>query len=135
MVYWLETEQKHLAIFSGTFLYATLFMTPDLDLAHKIKLFSLRGLLSLPFRSYSFFFKHRGLSHHIIFGTLSRLLWLFGIYLLILYAIYKNIDGYQKFTKFLLKNKEFSLYAFLGILLADLAHIFLDQIPKKGLKR
>lgn len=70
---------EQLFSFSAAFVYGTLFLHPDLDIAYKIKLFSLKGFLTLPFRPYSYLFRHRGISHMPVIGTLSRVLWLWMI--------------------------------------------------------
>ena len=76
--FFLHPKRDLLLIFGGTFAYSTLFMNPDMDLANQIRLFSLRGFFSLPFRSYSKFFSHRGLSHNLLLGSATRILWLMG---------------------------------------------------------
>lgn len=65
--------------FSAAFLYGTLFLHPDMDIAYKTKLLSWKGLLTLPFRPYSLLFRHRGISHMPVIGTLTRVLWLWGL--------------------------------------------------------
>ncbi len=122
----LHPETRHLFIFSGVFLYATLFMSPDVDLAKKIKLFSIRGFFTLPFRSYSKIFKHRGISHSLFFGTLTRILWLclwgFALAFLLDYAIEK-----KPIVEFVLSYKLEFLWGFSAIFLADLCHLVLDK--------
>ncbi|MEX0962296.1 MAG: DUF2227 family putative metal-binding protein [Simkaniaceae bacterium] len=109
--------------FSGAFIYGTLFMSPDVDVANQIKLFSFRGLMTLPFRPYSFFFKHRGLSHKPILGTLTRLIWL----LIILAFCFWIFDRSSFISIDELKNyKTPILYASLGFILSDLCHLILD---------
>ena len=49
-------------------------MNPDLGLVHKIKLFSLRGFITLPFRGYSKIFKHKGISHSFLLGSFTRII-------------------------------------------------------------
>ena len=62
MYYFLHPARDLMFTFAGTFAYSTLFMNPDMDLANQIRLMSIRGILSIPFRSYSKVFSHRGLS-------------------------------------------------------------------------
>ena len=123
-IYFLNPTLGQLIIFAATFAYATLFMSPDLDLANKIKLFSLRGLLSLPFRGYSRLFRHRGLSHSLFFGTLTRILWLGALLYLILFLFRRELPN-QTQVLILLKNPSF-LFGLTGIALADMCHLLLD---------
>ena len=105
-------------------------MNPDLDLIHQIKLFSLRGLLTLPFRFYSKIFKHRGLSHSIIFGTATRILWLSGVALLLFYVAYRTIPTEKTFLYYLNYYKLYVIYGLAGIVLADWCHLALDYQKK-----
>ena len=91
VAYFIHPHRYLMITFAASFAYATLFMNPDLDLANQIRLLSLRGILSLPFRSYARCFSHRGLSHHIIFGSLTRILWLSGWFALIFFICYQSL--------------------------------------------
>ncbi len=62
--------------FGISFLYNAWFFNPDLDLSNFNKPNSLKGLLILPFLPYAWFFKHRGISHHFFWGTITRILYL-----------------------------------------------------------
>ncbi len=84
-----------LITFAAVFSYTTLFMSPDMDLAHQIRFFSIRGFFSLPFRSYSKLFSHRGLSHHLLLGSLTRIAWLIGWGLLI-FLPFTNLSHIKK---------------------------------------
>ncbi len=106
---------ERLISFAGTFVYGTLFLHPDLDLARQIKLFSIKGLLTLPFRPYSFLFSHRGISHWPVIGTLTRIGWAYGILALLGYA-FPSLSSIE--TAFLLG----------GFAAADLFHIALDKV-------
>ena len=113
-----------LITFSICFIYSTLFMNPDLDIANQIKLFSLRGFLTLPFRSYSHFFRHRGISHMFLIGSLTRVLWLGVIAFIIFYIFDISFFNAKKLTT-VLHNKHF-LYCLFALSLADLCHLMLD---------
>jgi len=76
--YFLHPPRNLMLTFAIVFSYSTLFMSPDMDLAYQIRLFSLRGLFSIPFRSYAQLFSHRGLSHNVLLGSVTRILWLAG---------------------------------------------------------
>ena len=128
--YFLHPVRDLMLTFSGAFIYSTLFMNPDLDLANQIRLFSVRGLLTLPFRSYAKVFSHRGLSHHLLLGSFTRIAWLLGWGCLLFFIIYKTLPTKGTFLSFYKHYQPFILYALGGICLADWGHLFLDR--KKG---
>jgi len=108
--------------FSVAFIYGTLFLHPDIDLARNIRLFSLKGLLTLPFRPYSHFFRHRGISHMLIIGTATRILWLFGFVWLLCSCL--NLA----FPDLVSWNHPFLWFGIGGIAAADFFHILLDKL-------
>jgi uncharacterized metal-binding protein len=129
--YFLHPPYVLLMTFVVTFAYCTLFMNPDLDLAHNIKLFSLRGVLTLPFRLYSLIFKHRGLSHSLLFGSLTRILWLAGMGLLVFYIVYETLPSTYSFAAYYKHYKYYIWYAAAGMCLADWSHLLLDLRIRK----
>jgi len=125
--YFLKPAPPLLITFGTAFAYSTLFMSPDVDLANQIRLFSLRGLLTLPFRSYAKLFCHRGLSHNILFGSLTRILWL-SLWAFLAFAIYHKALPTQKLLlKLYHLHKPFILYSLAAICLADWCHLLLDR--------
>ncbi len=122
---------SNLFCFSICFIYSTLFMSPDVDVANKIKFFSIRGILTIPFRLYSMFFHHRGISHHVIFGSITRIIWL-CLFFILLFLIY-DISFINKFSfiKFIKKNHEYIMYGCIGIFLSDILHLFLDKVFRR----
>lgn len=129
--YLLKTDPKLLLIFSSAFIYGTLYMNPDLDLAHSIKLFSFRGVLTMPFRGYSKIFKHRGISHSIILGTLTRVGYLVGLAFFISYFLLQIPYFHQEAYLFYQSNKTLFITGFLGLFLADFFHILVDVLTPK----
>lgn len=116
---------------AACFAYGTLFMHPDVDLAHQIRLVSVRGVLSIPFRTYSMVFRHRGISHSLIFGTLTRLLWL-GLYgIAIFYVAYQVVPSISSFMSFFHRYQPYLITGFLGFFLADLSHLLVDKISSR----
>lgn len=130
-VHLLQTEPKLLLLFASSFVYGTLYMNPDLDLANKIKLFSVRGILTLPFRLYSRIFRHRGISHSIFLGTFTRILFLLLLVFSTSYFILKmpffHLDAYNYYKN----NQVYFFYGFLGLFLADFFHILVDSLTPK----
>jgi uncharacterized metal-binding protein len=141
-----------LAMGSGAFIFATLFMSPDLDLfnsnptAHWGKF----KYLWLP---YSKTFHHRGISHSLLFGSLTRIIYLSLVALTFtcLYYLLKNaifhvdiskvsVDQSKHLYDFLkikwIRYHSYVFSAFVGIWLADSCHICSDRIYSsiKGLK-
>lgn len=132
-LHFLKTESKYLAIFSCSFIYSTLFFSPDLDLIHKIKLFSLRGFLSLPLIGYSKVFKHRGFSHLIVLGTLSRIAWaawIIFVFLSVLSSFERAMCIKEGILNLITKEKTSFFYLFLALFCADGCHILLDKVRK-----
>ncbi len=127
IVYFIHPSINLLIIFAGCFVYSTLFMNPDMDVANQIKLISVRGILTFPFRFYSFLFKHRGVSHSFLLGTMTRVLYLGGLLFLILYFADKLY--FMKHSMHILKSKYF-LYGVLGIFMSDFSHLILDKAKK-----
>ncbi len=124
--HFLDPNWKLGLTFIGAFVYSTLFMNPDLDVANRIKLFSLRGLFTLPFRGYAKLFKHRGISHSIFLGSLTRIAWLGILGLLLFYLPYQILPEKKDVFAFFHQYKYPIFYGLAGIGFADWSHILLD---------
>lgn len=120
--YTVNLSPMELASFSAAFIYGTFFLHPDLDLAKNIRLFSFKGLMTLPFRPLSFFMKHRGLSHAPIFGTILRVLWL----LIVLSIVMSLIDW--SYPEINLWSYSAVWLALGGLAISDISHILLDKL-------
>lgn len=127
MYYFIHPHPHQLITFSGAFIYSTLFMNPDVDLTHQIRLLSIRGLFTLPFRSYSKIFKHRGLSHNVVLGSFTRIGWLILWAVIIFYGTYKALPETKIFFNFYKKYQFYFFYGLGGICLADWGHLLLDR--------
>ncbi len=126
--YFFKPSQEEAATFIGCFTYATLFMSPDVDLAYQNKLFSLKGVLTLPFRLYGRIFSHRGLSHMPIIGTLTRLIYL-GVISIIGYALLNRVPPSFSMILDFIKNHDLLIFwGICGAFIADLAHEALDNL-------
>ena len=122
--YTVKLSPQEFASFAGAFIYGTFFLHPDLDLAKNIRLFSFKGLTTLPFRPLSYFIKHRGVSHAPIFGTLIRVLWL----MIVLSLIMSLLDW--SYPKVNLWSYSVLWLALCGLATADISHIILDKLKK-----
>ncbi|MCX8104077.1 MAG: metal-binding protein [Candidatus Bipolaricaulota bacterium] len=60
------------AVFAGAYLFSSLLLSPDLDLRHNRsrRRWGVLGFIWVP---YTKVFKHRGISHSLLLGTLTRL--------------------------------------------------------------
>lgn len=124
--FFFTSDIRFLRIFVVAFAYATFFMNPDLDLAHQIKFLSIRGILTSPFRLYSKIFSHRGLSHSIVFGTLTRLSFLAVTALFCIWIYTQATPSLDSIWAFIYKYQTSLAYAFSGFFLADISHLALD---------
>jgi uncharacterized metal-binding protein len=66
------------AAFVGSYLFSMLFLSPDLDLSQS-RAFRRWGIFRWLWIPYARLFRHRGLSHRLILGPLSRVLYLTAI--------------------------------------------------------
>lgn len=79
------------SLFGGAYLLSSLLLSPDLDLRHN----SARnnwGVLGFVWIPYTKIFKHRGVSHSLIFGMLTRLAYLSLIGAVIVLAVWAAIQ-------------------------------------------
>ncbi len=118
--YTVQLTPYEMASFALAFVYGTYFLHPDMDLARNIRLFSLKGLLTLPFRPYSYLFRHRGISHMPIIGTLTRVIWLL-VFLWTLFTLLKWVFPIDW-------NQPYLWFGLAGLAIADLFHVVLDNI-------
>lgn len=89
--FFIDTSWQAGSIFAGAYLFSSLLLSPDLDLRHNRsrRRWGLLGFIWVP---YTKIFKHRGVSHSLLFGTLTRLGYLGLLALLIAFALsYFNI--------------------------------------------
>lgn len=123
--------------FSLGWLFSTLLFSPDTDFMPKKR----AGFLRFFLYPYSLIFKHRGLSHHWLWGTLTRLIYGLVVFVFLIYLLHRL--GHIAFSPehFLsdlwsfLKAFDLSLWpyqvfmgAYLGMFMADLGHIFIDRL-------
>lgn len=129
--------------FAFGWLVSTLIFSPDSDLMPKARTGPLRFFLY----PYSVFFKHRGLSHSFLFGTLTRFIYGFVMLGLLTYVLNEmgkisvSPEDYFKFLYSWFGNFNYDLvqyqmlsWLFGGAFLADLCHVFTDVISS-GLKK
>jgi len=120
--YTVLTTPPDILSFTTAFIYGTFFLHPDVDLARNVRLLSLKGLLTLPFRPYSHLFKHRGISHIPFIGTLTRIVWLIGFMWLLFGCLGLAFPHLADW------NHPLFWFGVGGLAVADLFHELLDLI-------
>ena len=133
----LEKSFALVMAFSAGWVFATLIFSPDTDLMPKKRAHLLRFVLY----PYSLVFKHRGISHMIFIGTLSRVLYglvIFGLITYVLHGLghihlsperyFNSIWNYLKEFDYSQERYKLMVWPYVGMFLADLCHIFLDQL-------
>ncbi len=121
--------QPYIGFMSIGFLIGTLY-SPDVDMASKRNFFS--SFKKNPIKStwrlsyivwvpYSWFSNHRGFSHQMVFGTLSRVL-----YLIVMFLPFFFIAKQQSIL-FNFIQSSFFIYLVIGWIMADISHILLDH--------
>ena len=119
-------EIELIAIFSGYLLGS--FIEPDLDQyaittseARLYKWFKDVGAFIVGyFTWYAYRFKHRGISHYPIIGTLTRWVWMLFPFM-IYWILSGNYDG------FLILKSKWLVYMFVGNSISDILHIGADK--------
>jgi len=112
------------ASFLGAYLFSSLFLSPDLDLARSraARRWGLGRVLWLP---YSALFRHRRLSHHLVWGPLTRILYLGGFVLAAAFgiALVTNAElAWPAWPRSLLVS------IFCGLYLPNQIHIVVDHL-------
>ena len=104
-------------IFSVTYLFGTFFLSPDLDIDSSP--YNRWGVFKFLWWPYKVMFKHRGLSHHPIFGPLTILINFALIFVPILMVL-----GFYR-TRFPL---DITIAATTGFVLSIEMHILADMV-------
>jgi uncharacterized metal-binding protein len=114
--------------FVGAYLFSCLLLSPDLDLARSSPQ-NRWGPLRLLWRPYARLFRHRGLSHNLLFGPLSRILYLGVILATIPCMLYWGADidmpWFEDAWKYLGRDGLWSLA--IGLVLPNEIHIVADR--------
>ncbi|TNF30302.1 MAG: hypothetical protein EP319_05510 [Deltaproteobacteria bacterium] len=118
-------------------LFATLIFSPDTDVMPKKR----SGVLQFFLYPYSILFKHRGLSHMILVGTILRIVYgliVFSIMLFVLNGMghisfgashfFSGVFDFLKAFDYHLIQYKIFVWLFIGMVGADLCHIFFDKI-------
>jgi len=129
--YYLTVSLMHTLIFAGAYLASSLLLSPDLDLkANKSR--RRWGILSFIWWPYVKVFKHRGVSHSLLFGPLTRLGYLTFLTALALAVLYY----FQISLPQLRLNLSTPVLAALisGLYAPNILHVLVDRLYS-GVKR
>jgi uncharacterized metal-binding protein len=115
-------------VFIATYIFSLLWLSPDIDLENS-KSMKRWGILRFIWLPYAKLFRHRGISHNIVLGPLTRL-----IYLLIIagfvYSLFRML-GFEIVVGVAGVTTKENVLAFLaGFWLPDVLHVFLDRIDE-----
>ncbi len=124
--------------FSAGYFLGTFLLSPDIDLSFSrpAKRWKFLRFLWFPFWVFS---RHRGLTHVPILGSMVKLLYLSSVIVFIYFVIlglfsligftpkaYLNFNPMEFLNEFL--RSETGFYFVVGVIVADILHIFLDFI-------
>ena len=122
----LQPSWEELALFSGAYLFSSLLLSPDLDL-HKNLARRRWGPLGFIWTPYSKFFKHRGISHSLVLGPLTRLVYLGLVFGAVLLGL--SYAGFALPQEFPVQVGQQTLLALgAGLYLPNVLHVLLDKI-------
>ncbi len=136
VVYYLSPND--LISFLGGYFVGTFLLSPDNDI-YNSKPNKRWKILRFIWTPYTKIFKHRGISHIPIYGTVTKMLYLIGIVLIIFFILeilnILKVHNQNINIKSILLNPIF-LSFIIGLILAEIVHIFTDIIYStfKGLK-
>ncbi len=117
------------ALFAGAYLFSSLMLSPDLDLRHN-QARRRWGLLGFVWIPYTKIFKHRGISHSFLFGTLTRLGYLGLIAVLIAWGLSYFKLWSIPVAQLSSSHIDLSLVGILvaGLWLPNILHTFVDHL-------
>ena len=126
----LRPAPPELAAFTGAYAFSSLFLSPDLDLKDNDarKRWGPLGFLWIP---YAKIFKHRGISHSLLWGPLTRLLYLavvFGGVALALVALgLVPPPSFDVPSNGAIFHRQLLLALGAGLYLPNVLHVLLDR--------
>ena len=120
---------EYSVVFALAYLFGTFLLSPDMDLA-KSDPMSNWGLLRFVWRPHVQVFKHRGISHVPVLGTLTRVLYLLAM-IYILSAVASacfDLRWRLSFRDLLDVDWTGVLWGLCGLCLPDLFHVLADRV-------
>ncbi|MEW6216100.1 MAG: DUF2227 family putative metal-binding protein [Candidatus Bipolaricaulota bacterium] len=123
----LHAGRTSLVFFTGAYVMASLFLSPDLDLAKSDASRRWRRARFL-WRPYAAFFRHRGISHSPLFGPLTRILYLAVLGAALWAILHMVVDvPFPQVVPW-----ESALPVLAGLYLPHLLHVALDRTVSLG---
>ncbi len=122
--WFLQPTTTELTLFTGAYIFSSLLLSPDLDL-YRNRARRRWGPLGFIWTPYAKLFKHRGLSHSLLFGTMTRLLYLTLLFSLV--AVGLAYAGLALPGKLQIEPR-LLLIAYAGLALPNLLHVLLDRL-------
>ena len=124
------------------YLFAIYYLTPDLD-KDGTDPDRAWGAMQCLWNFYSRLFAHRGASHNLLWGTVSRVAYLSGlivvVYVLFCFFVLEQsiniINPLSILTDFVVLNKIIIMKFIAGIFIADICHIFADWFFSRKKKK
>lgn len=130
-----------LSVFTISYIFGTLFLSPDLDLKNTLP-YKRWGKFSFIWLIYSKIIPHRSwLSHGFLIGTIFRILWLivniFLIGFIFVWLLHLTIMGdavtaylktWNEIKWFCIDNKNIIIFSFTGVMLSSLLHEMVDSL-------
>ena len=111
-------------IFLSAYLFSSLFLSPDLDL-HNSRATKRWGIARALWLPYAWVFRHRAVSHHLLLGPLTRIAYLGGILLLLLWVM-SFLTG--RSLRPALPSWSIFVAAICGLYLPNQIHIVVDRL-------
>lgn len=123
---------EHGAAFAVAYLFGTFLLSPDLDLKDNVSARNW-GLLRLFWRPYAALFRHRGVSHAPLLGTLTRIIYMAVLLYVVVAALNALFDLKVRMSFHDLReaNWNLALTALAGVCAPDLLHVLTDRAFKK----
>ena len=120
-------------VFVLAYLFGTFLLSPDMDLARSHPM-SNWGLLRFVWRPYALLFKHRGISHVPIVGTLTRVLYLLAMVYILSAVGNLCFDLGWRMSIRDLRRVDWTgvTWALCGLFLPDLFHLLVDRMFKNA---
>ncbi len=119
---WIGTAE--IGAFVGAYIFSMLLLSPDLDLA-KSDSYRRWGPLRWLWAPYAAAFKHRRISHHPLFGPITRIGYI-GLLALVGLFVYALVGGGA--TARLVLPIDLLLSVLAGLYLPNLIHVFADGL-------
>ena len=126
--YFLTTSFTYALIFGGTYLASSLLLSPDLDLKEN-RARRRWGFLHFIWWPYVKVFKHRGMSHSLLFGPITRLGYLAFLVALVLFVLKISLPQLS-----LNMSAPVLVTLISGLYAPNVLHVLLDRVYS-GVKR